>query len=209
MKSITFKLNLTKVRWYFRCLFVCNIQSIVHSVLLFCTAIIFQGCYCYNGFGHSTISRGGYFPPKDLGDTTRYFNIMDQLRDEHPYLLIKFSDKEEYSLKSAKSVDSTFLYTEIDCPVCLPGIDCMCIHSWYLIAREKNIIYKIGLYNGGFAIIEAYLKRGTKTLYINQHDLCDMKGKERKKLYKEITDCFEREIIPIMQPYFKKQGKLK
>lgn len=190
-------------------LFTNNMKFILYSVLLFCAVIIFQGCYCYNGFGHSTISRGGYFPPKDLGDTARYFKIMNQLRDEHPCLLIKLSDKEEYSLNTAKSVDSTFLYTEIDCPVCLPGIDCMCIHSWYLIARKKNIIYKIGLYNGGFAITEAYLKRGAETLYINQHDLCGMKGKERKKLYKEITDCFEREILPIMQPYFKKQGKLK
>jgi len=179
-----------------------RVKLILYSALLFCASILFQGCYCYNGWGYNAISKSGYFPIKDWSDTARFFNIMNQLKDEHPSLVLKTSDAEEYALKEFKKIDSALLYTEIDCPVCLPDVDCKCIHSWYLIARDKQIVYKVGLFSGGFAITEAYLKRGGKTLYINKYDLCDLKSKERKKLYKEITDCFENEIIPVMQLYF-------
>jgi hypothetical protein len=155
------------------------------------------------GWGYSTIS-GGYLPQKSWSDSIHYFNEMNKFLTENPNFILSKNDIKEFQFPLSWLENFDEGKEIIDCPTCIEGRECVCIHQWFLTNREKNIAFCVGLYYGGFAINEVYISRDNKLLRISQYELCDMKKKERRKLRKKIINTFEVEILPIMKPYFTK-----
>lgn len=171
--------------------------SISITTLLLLNLFI-QGCACSFGWGHTTLSQKYYFPLRNWSDSTKYINNMRKFITEHPEAKLTTQDALEY----LNNQDTTTLFEETDCPICLDNKPCVCVHYWYLFVREKNIVFKVGLYEDGIALKQVYLKNNSVVKHISKYELCELKKSERKKLYKELINCFENSLIPSIKPYF-------
>jgi hypothetical protein len=178
--------------------YISLINMLMRILYGLCLMIFLQGCACSFGWGHSTVSSKGYFPQQNWSDSSKYYQAMTKFGKEHAEFKLTTNEISEY-LNNQQVI---FVYEEIDSPICLENKPCVCLHYWYLILRDKQTVYKIGLYDGGFAIKQVYIRMGSTIKLISQYELCAMQPKDRKRIQKEIINNFEAHLLPVMKQYF-------
>ena len=170
-----------------------------------------QSCSCFLGWGYSGI-KGGYFRYTKARDTVVYQQIMQQIGNRYPELLLRRDDPVLDSLKKYFTyigVIKRLKDTSILSPI-YPVKDFFGLSSWYIKSTNKDLVYVIGLYAGEMALSDIYIIKNNKVdKRVTAYNLCSLPSSERRRLRKYYIKRFEEEIIPLMKPYFEEYKKRK
>lgn len=163
-------------------------------------ALSMQSCYTA---GYSVI-KGGYLPYYSYKDSVQYKKLMNDFGIEYANLKLDSLDlvimykNTRLEGKDTLEKDPSYWYPY----VVWPGL-----HTWRIKSIDEKLIFTIGYYADGFALNSVCeMKNDIVIKCYGHYELKDLKRNGRI-LKKQFTQKFEKEIIPLMQPYFEKKSK--
>lgn len=176
----------------------------IKKSIVFIIICSFVNLSCYTS-GYTVIASvkipNAYFSQKE-----RVKLIMEKFKEEHLDLMVDSNLVNKYFNKTIRYyslIEDEQVFKSKKLYPLYPVYNSANLPSWYMFTPDKKTIFVLGLYADGFAISEFCVIDNKNNDSFNNYSLKAMK-KQGKKLKKQYKEKFDKELLPLIKPYFTK-----